>query len=162
MPVPQPTADEFVPPPRLRTAAPQDDEIDMTPMIDVVFQLLIFFMVTSAFALQKALPGPTPEANAAARADVVAEPEEHDEAIVRVEADDSIWVVDVLTVSRQDLIAKLRRIRTTPGPRGEPGPRRLRVVADPDARHEFVVRALDAGSAAGMEDIRLVDADDGS
>ena len=30
-----------------------DDEIDMTPMIDVVFQLLIFFLVASHLARQE-------------------------------------------------------------------------------------------------------------
>jgi biopolymer transport protein ExbD len=145
--------------PLRRTSLAQDDEIDMTPMIDVVFQLLIFFMVTAAFALQKTLPVPTPESQSA----VAAAPVELDDAdlvTVRVEADDSLWVDDVLAVSRQDLIAKLRRLRTTSGLRGGPGPRRLRVVADPDAKQEFVVTALDAGSAAGMEEIQLAAVDD--
>jgi biopolymer transport protein ExbD len=35
-----------------RTATPQDDEIDMTPMIDCTFQLLIFFMVTSTMEIE--------------------------------------------------------------------------------------------------------------
>ncbi len=43
-----------------------DDEIDMTPMIDCVFLLLIFFLVTASFALQKALEVPAP--NSATRA----------------------------------------------------------------------------------------------
>jgi hypothetical protein len=38
----------------------EDPELDMTPMVDVVFQLLIFFMLTAAFALQKSLTLPKP------------------------------------------------------------------------------------------------------
>lgn len=148
-------------PPVLRTEPSQDDEIDMTPMIDVVFQLLIFFMVTATYALQKALPMPTPDsAQAAAQQRLTDEPSEDDLLVVRVDADDALWVDDVLAVSRHDLIAKLRRIRTTSGPGGEPGPRRLLVSADPDAHHEAVVLALDAGSAAGMEEVRLTTADE--
>jgi len=37
---------------KLRTPEAMSDEIDMTPMIDVVFQLIIFFMVASSFVEQ--------------------------------------------------------------------------------------------------------------
>lgn len=37
---------------KLRTPEQNVDEIDMTPMIDVVFQLIIFFMVASSFVEQ--------------------------------------------------------------------------------------------------------------
>jgi biopolymer transport protein ExbD len=142
--------------PFVRTAPPQDDEIDMTPMIDVVFQLLIFFMVTSSFALQKALPIPSPESvEGAAQSPSFDESNPDDVLVVRIDADDGIWVDDVLAVSRQDLIAKIRRVRMRTGPAGEPGPRRLLVSVDPDAHHEAVVTALDAGSSAGMEEVRL-------
>ena len=35
-----------------------DSEMDMTPMVDVTFLLLIFFMVTAAFAMQKSFQVP--------------------------------------------------------------------------------------------------------
>jgi len=35
-----------------------EDELDMTPMVDVTFLLLIFFMVTASFTLQKSIPQP--------------------------------------------------------------------------------------------------------
>ena len=38
-----------------------DAQMDMTPMIDVTFLLLIFFMVTAAFNLQKSFQVPTPQ-----------------------------------------------------------------------------------------------------
>jgi biopolymer transport protein ExbD len=156
---PSPTDEGWLPvdePPMLRTVPSQDDEIDMTPMIDVVFQLLIFFMVTSTFALQKALPIPTPEASEGVAQNTTLDDVNPDDVlIVRVDADDAIWVDDVLAVSRPDLIAKMKQARLTKGPGGEQGRRRLLVQADPDAHHEAVVLALDAGSAAGMEDVRL-------
>src|SRR5688572_20269137 len=34
-------------------SAPQEAEMDMTPMVDVTFLLLIFFMVTASFTMQK-------------------------------------------------------------------------------------------------------------
>ena len=48
-----------------RTIA-SEASINMTPMIDVVFQLIIFFLVTSHFARQEAhLPLPLPAADSA-------------------------------------------------------------------------------------------------
>ncbi len=35
-------------------------EADMTPMVDVTFLLLIFFMVTAAFTMQSAIVVPKP------------------------------------------------------------------------------------------------------
>ena len=43
----------------------EDPEADLTPMIDVVFQLLIFFMVTAVFAITPGLDIKLPEAEAA-------------------------------------------------------------------------------------------------
>jgi biopolymer transport protein ExbD len=126
-----------------------DDEIDMTPMIDVVFQLLIFFMVTAAFALQKSLPVPVPQETSTAPQ--AGTPNDQDAVTIRIDADDALWVDGVQAVSRQDLIAKLRKIRGGAG-----GRRTLLVSADPDCRHETVVTALDAGSAAGMEEVELI------
>lgn len=147
-------------PPLLRTKPQQDDEIDMTPMIDVVFQLLIFFMVTSAYAMQKVLPVPTPETNDAAAQQTLPSEEADDVLTVRVDGDDLLWVEDVQAIGRHDLIAKLRKARTQPGPAGEPPPKKMLVQADPDAHHAAVVTALDAGSIAGMEEVRLATDDD--
>ena len=49
-----------------RRALTSEASINMTPMIDVVFQLIIFFLVTSHFAKQEAhLPLPLPAADSA-------------------------------------------------------------------------------------------------
>ena len=49
--------------PRQKTKA--DERPDLTPMIDVVFQLLIFFMVTAVFAITPGLDIKLPEAEEA-------------------------------------------------------------------------------------------------
>ena len=43
----------------------QAQQLDLTPMIDVVFQLLIFFMVTAVFAITPGLDIKLPEAETA-------------------------------------------------------------------------------------------------
>lgn len=139
---------------------PEDEGPDMTPMVDVVFQLLIFFMVTAAFSLQKSIQVPTPDSQqAAAQSRTIEELEEDDDyIIVKIDRDDTVWVNDSEAPSPQDLLAKLREAREPSG--DGKGPSSLLVLASGEAHHEVVVRALDAGSAVGMENVRLASADD--
>ena len=53
--------EEGIPAVKFQRKSTTDDEIDMTPMIDCVFLLLIFFLVTATFALQKSHEVPPPE-----------------------------------------------------------------------------------------------------
>lgn len=48
---------------RLRASAPEDPEISLTGLIDVVFLLLIFFMVSTTFEHQAVLKVDLPEAS---------------------------------------------------------------------------------------------------
>ena len=138
----------------------EQDDIDMTPMIDVVFQLLIFFMVTATFGLQKSIEVPTPDASETAqRSRTIQELQEDEFVIVRVDHDDTIWVNDARAPSEFDMLAKLRTARQPPTGGGL-GPNKMLVYASPEARHETVVRALDAGATVGMEDVRLATRDD--
>lgn len=136
------------------------DDIDMTPMIDVVFQLLIFFMVTAAFGLQKSieLPRSSPTENSAAARTIEELEKDTDHVVVRVDADNRLWVNDIEALSDQELLSKLRAERQGKG--GKPGPNKLMVLASGDARNDKVVQALDAGTAVGMEDVRLATVDD--
>jgi len=139
-----------------------DEDVDMTPMIDCVFLLLIFFLVTASFALQKALEIPPPEQREKDAVSRSIEDVESDDdyVIVRIDPDNTIWVNDSEAPSEQDLLLKLREARQPASGSGGTGPTNLLVLADADAQHEFVVRALDAGNAVGMEHIRLATEDD--
>ncbi len=132
----------------------------MTPMVDVTFLLLIFFMVTASLAPQKSLEVPTPDQpEHAAQARTIEELEEDDDyVIISIEGDNSVWVDDIEAPSEQELLVRLREARQ--GVAGARGPSNLLVLADGDARHETVVMALDAGNAVGMESVRLATADD--
>lgn len=138
-----------------------DDEIDMTPMIDCVFLLLIFFLVTASFALQKALETPPPEQHDESAVSRPIEDVEADDdyVIVRIDRDNTIWVNESEAPSEADLLLKLREARR-PMHGSNKGPTNMLVLADGDARHDIVIRALDAGNAVGMEHVRLASADD--
>jgi biopolymer transport protein ExbD len=142
-----------------------DDELDMTPMVDVVFLLLIFFMVTAAFAQQKALEIPPTRDNEAAQSRTLDEFSE-DTIIVRVDGDNIFWVScpawseERESPSAHDMLITLREARQ-PGGAGAPAaPTTLLVLASEDATYEKVVAALDAGSDVGMEQVLLATAED--
>jgi biopolymer transport protein ExbD len=140
----------------------EDEEMDLTPMVDVTFLLLIFFMITAAFALQKSLEVPPMQEDEAAAAPSV-EDLEQDSIVVRVDGSNIFWVgapawpEEQRATSKQELIVTLRDARGD----GITGPAKMLVQANGDARHEFVVAALDAGSGAGMQEIRLMSYEEG-
>ncbi|MGE3405431.1 MAG: ExbD/TolR family protein [Pirellulales bacterium] len=132
-----------------------DDEVDMTPMIDMTFLLLIFFMVTASFALQKSIVIPPPDiSESASQSRAPEEPEEEDDYVqVQIKSDDTIWVGDSVAPSRQELISKLKEAREGGGDGS--GQRNMMVMASDECHHEVLVMVMDAGTAAKMEKIRL-------
>lgn len=153
--------DEEPEPLKLSIKRTEDEGLDMTPMVDVTFLLLIFFMVTAAFSLQMSIEVPAPEKDETAeQARTVEDLKEDDFIIIQISKDDVVWVNDREAPSEQDLLIKLRDARSESSDSG--GASSLLVMADRECRHETVVMALDAGNAVGLEDIRLayVDEDD--
>ncbi len=150
--------EEEVPPVKFATVAVEDEGLDMTPMVDVTFLLLIFFMVTAAFTLQKSIEIPPPdEKESAQQARTVEDLKEDNFIIVQIAKDNTIWVDDREAPSEQDLLIKLREARDA---LGGSGPMSLLVLADRECRYKTVVMALDAGNAVGVEDIRLASVDE--
>jgi biopolymer transport protein ExbD len=144
--------------PHAGRVASEEDELDLTPMVDVTFLLLIFFMVTAAFALQKSI-GVPPVDDESAAAQTVQDLEE-DSIVIRVDGDNVFWVgapkweAEQRAPSVQEMQIKLREAR-------DGGPPKLLVQAHGDSRHGRVVSALDAGSGVGMESISLMTYEDG-
>jgi biopolymer transport protein ExbD len=129
-----------------------EDLIDMTAMVDIVFFLLIFFMVTSIQALESVIGLPTPQtSNAAPSAQVVADVANDPSFItVTIEADDTIWVEEEQAFGGQDLRVKLRNLREQ-----DFQPTGMIVLGHPDASHASLVTVLDAGTDAGLTDLRF-------
>lgn len=135
----------------------REDEMDMTPMVDVTFLLLIFFMVTASFSVQKAIQRPAqrsedPSMNA------IPEPKEENSDIVTVQVDEfnafnvitTDW--DRIAGSKQDLIVALNDARAGSG--GQQ-PSKVVIQAHEDCIHRAVVDALDAGREAQFESFEV-------
>ena len=132
-----------------------ETELDMTPMVDVTFLLLIFFMVTAAFSMQKALQVPKPNPDQPSTNVVEKEDEDSDTVTVIV---DQFNTYQVLTAedefecpSEQELIIQLRRASGAGS-----GVTKLLVKAHIDAFHAKVVTALDSGALVGVNEVQLM------
>ncbi len=137
-------------------------ELDMTPMVDVTFLLLIFFTVTAAFALQKSFEVPTPEESAPSTEARPLEEIEDDPRFVVVRIDrfntfhvtSAAWDQEREAPSEQDLLIALREARAARV--DGVSPTNLLVAADGECRHDRVVMALDAGVAVKMEKVQFI------
>jgi len=151
----------------IRKEKAEQPEMDMTPMVDVTFLLLIFFMVTAAFTMQKSFEIPTPKTDQPSTQTKTIDDFEEDPNYVLVRIDEyntfyviaSSWDEERECPGEQDLIVNLRLAT-----RGDDGANanKLLVMAHGNASHERVVMAMDAGSAIGMEDVKLVTVEDDS
>lgn len=127
--------------------------VDMTAMVDIVFFLLIFFLVTSmqGVCASIGMPSPDPQKVSAKGQRSIADFENDAEyLIVRIDQESVVWVNDQEIPGQQELLVKLRELLDSPK-----APRRMLVLGSGDARHETVVRVLDAGNEVGLEDVRL-------
>jgi len=137
----------------------EDDDMDMTPMVDVTFLLLIFFIMTATFSLQKSLQVPTPQPEEASTQAIPQETDE-DPEVLTVEVDPTntffVYMPDggdpEEAPSVAELYVKLRQARDEASRPFS----KLVVRAHEDCMHESVVAALDAGMLIGMDEIQLM------
>ncbi|HHJ40085.1 MAG: biopolymer transporter [Methylothermaceae bacteria B42] len=114
-------------------------EISLTPMIDVVFLLLIFFMVTTTFQKESALKINLPEAKGQKQAeretlDIVIDPQGR------------------YYINRHQLVnTRIETLKRALARAKGQGPRPLVVIsADKKTPHQAVIRALDAARQVGL------------
>ena len=151
------------PPVHFRTAYREtESDVDMTPMVDVTFLLLIFFMVTAAFALQKSFEVPAPDDSTPSSEARPLEEIEDDPRFVVVRIDrfntfhviTAAWDEEREAPSEQDLLIALRDARAVRV--GGLSPTNLLVAADGECHHDRVVMALDGGVAVKMEKVQFI------
>lgn len=129
---------------RMRRYSQQAEEeagIDLTPMLDVVFIMLIFFIVTSSFIKESGIEVNRPQADTAAAQD-------KGNILIAVTADGQVWL-DKQVVDVRSVRAHVQRMRQEQ-PEGV-----VVVQADQDARTGLVVQVMDQARLAGVDDVVL-------
>ncbi len=135
----------------IRRRSNLEEEMDLTPMVDVTFQLLIFFMVSASFSLQKSIevPTPDPDQKGASQQVQALDDLQGTSIIVKIDATNTIWIddeplADLLRLS-DTLRDKMRREQKT----------ELLVTADAASLHRTVISVIDAANEVGMQKIRM-------
>ncbi|MEM6411808.1 MAG: biopolymer transporter ExbD [Pseudomonadota bacterium] len=126
-----------------RTREVEEAKVDLTPMLDVVFILLIFFIVTAVFLTEEAIQiEPPPPASDTP-------PPPTPTIVIRVDADNLIFVnnriADVSAVR-----ANIERLRA------ETPDSAVIIQAHPDAKNGLIVRIRDQAASANIEKVNLV------
>lgn len=118
----------------LRQHRDEEPDINLTPLIDVVFLLLIFFMVSTTFNKESELSIELPEASGELRQ---AENATIEIAISR----DGQYSVNGEQLARNDVDTLKRAVKQLAGKRENPP---LVIIADGKTTHQSVVTAMDA------------------
>ncbi len=128
-----------------QTSGDDEPAVNLTPLIDVVFILLIFFMVSTTFQKESEIKIELPEASS----EPVEEKEESLEILIDV---DGHYFIDEQQVVNTELETLKQVIKKYLGDRTE-----LPVVIRADKRtpYESVVRAMDATSQLGLVHMSL-------
>jgi biopolymer transport protein ExbD len=117
-----------------------DIDLNLTPLIDVVFLLLIFFMVSTTFEKQSKLKIDLPEASAAAVK------QEADTVVIGIDAKGRYFLNDRQLVNTQIKTLKMALMKIVGDKKDVP----LILRADAKTPHQSVVVAMDAAAQLGL------------
>ncbi|MGB7345375.1 MAG: biopolymer transporter ExbD [Pirellulaceae bacterium] len=136
----------------------EEDELDMTPMVDVTFLLLIFFVVTASFQLQKSIMMPRQQTDAPSTSAVEEDPEELDQVELQIDERGTFLVLasgwEAETPGKQNLITKLKE--ANPGEVGA----KLIIKVHEQCKLQALVDGMDAGTIAGYEELQVTQVED--
>ena len=124
-----------------RHAHTEDAEINITPMLDIVFIMLIFFIVTTSFTKETGAAIVKPEAAQAIAL-------RNGTILVGVKSNDDIWMSKRLIELRE--VRSMVEQAKAENPKGS-----VVIVADKDSRIGTVTQVMDQVKLAGVEGIAI-------
>ncbi|MEO0592489.1 MAG: biopolymer transporter ExbD [Myxococcota bacterium] len=117
-------------------------EINLTPLIDVVFILLIFFLITSTFVTNEGIEVDTPSAS---NADSL----ETSDSITIAITKEGQFIHERTTFGKDELLEKLREHKKT-----RPGATII-IQGDRDASHGRVTEVMNIAMKAGYDNLAV-------
>ncbi len=118
-------------------------EVDMTPMLDIVFIMLIFFIVTTSFVRESGVNLDRPSNS----------PDQKDKKpvipiIIKIDDTNTIWI-DKLEVDYRQVGAKVEQEKAK-------NPKAAVIIStNPNADTDTLIRVVDAARNAGVEKINV-------
>lgn len=124
----------------------EENEINLTPMLDVVFIMLIFFIVTATFIKEAGIQVDRPDT-------VTADSQDDASILIAISATDEIWIDRKKRDPRavRSVIAQLH----AENPKGS-----IVIQADEKSTHETLVIVMEAAKGAGVTNVAIA-SDDG-
>jgi biopolymer transport protein ExbD len=119
----------------------EEAEVNMTPMLDVVFIMLIFFIVTASFVKEAGIDINKPDAETAER-------KQRGNILVAITESGEIWI-DKRAVDRRAVRANIERLRAE-NPQGG-----VVIQADKNSKNGLLVDVMDAAREAGVYEIAI-------
>jgi|TARA_B110000263_G_C15046949_1_gene391165 biopolymer transport protein ExbD len=126
---------------RRRLQQEQEKVADLTPMLDVVFIMLIFFIVTATFIKETGVEVDRPDAQTAERKKTVS-------LLVGVSHDSVIWI-DKKKVDIRNVRPTMERLHSE-NPKGG-----LVIIADVSSKVEKVLAVMDAARNLGIAQVAI-------
>ena len=131
------------------------DDMDMTPMVDVTFLLLIFFMITASFSSEKVFEKPPPMSETPSTRPPDNPPEVYDSVRVQIDEFNAFTIIfptgdEREASSKQDLLMALGDAKNEVATGKEDEALKMIVEAHEECIHASIVAALDAGREKGF------------
>jgi biopolymer transport protein ExbD len=126
---------------RRHRPAAEETELDMTPMLDIVFIMLIFFIVTTSFVKESGVTVDSPRAETASR-------QEKANIFIAITAEGEVWV-DRRPVDPRSVRAIVARLHAD-NPEGS-----VIIQADAASATRVLVDVMDQVRLAGVEGIAI-------
>ena len=124
-----------------------DAGIDLTPMLDVVFIMLIFFIVTATFVKEAGVDVERPLASTAERQDLA-------NILIAITPEDDVWI-DGNRVDERDMSTLIKRLHAE-NPQGS-----VVIQADRDSTHKTLKKVMDAVQKAGVGQVAVAAENEG-
>jgi len=125
----------------------EENEINLTPMLDVVFIMLIFFIVTATFIKEAGIQVERPDTTMADTQDDAA-------ILIAISPADEIWI-DRQERDPRAVRGIIERLHAE-NPKGS-----IVIQADEGSTHEMLVIVMEAAKAAGVSNVAIASDDDG-
>jgi len=116
-------------------------EVNMTPLIDMVFILLIFFIVTTSFVKETGVDVSRPSAKTAVK-------KAHANILISITPNDEVWM-DKRQIDRRAVRANVERMHAE-NPEGS-----VIILADKEAKTGLLIEVMDQARLAGVANVSI-------
>ena len=119
----------------------EESEVNLTPMLDVVFIMLIFFIVTATFVKEAGIDVNRPDAATAVK-------QEKANILIAIGANNDIWI-DRRMVDIRAVRPNIERLHAE-NPQGS-----VVIQADKDSKTNTLIQVMDAARQAGVYNVSI-------